>query len=306
MQFYASDFLDRAAERRSDEAWLAVRIASPQTCVVPVFEERSLVACGEPPHAVVLPPGALGSIDPGEAIFLGVDEKDRAHFALEIGSARASMATEQRTEFIDLRRIGPLMEAREAGLLAYARAMTYWHRTHRFCGRCGSPTIVADGGWLRRCAGDGCEQPHFPRTDPAIIVRVLHGDRILLGRQAAWPPRWYSVLAGFVEPGESLEETVRREVAEESGVHVREVHYNGSQPWPFPSSLMLGFCAEAEGEKLDLSREELVDARWMTRQQVHDEVSGGVLRLPPPQSISRRLIDEWLASGNGNGNGAPR
>lgn len=298
MQFYASDFLERAAERRSDEEWLAARIVAPQTRVVPVFQERSLVASGEPPRAVVLAPEDLGGFDASEAIFLGVDQEDRAHFTIEVGSGRAALVAEQRTEFIDLRRIGSLMDAREAGLLAYARAMTYWHRTHRFCGRCGCPTIVGDSGWLRRCAADGCEQPHFPRTDPAIIVRVLHEDRILLGRQAAWPPRWYSVLAGFVEPGESLEETVRREVAEESGVRVSKVRYQGSQPWPFPSSLMLGFCAEAESERLDLSGEELVDARWMTRRQVHDEVAGGTLRLSPPQSISRRLIDDWLLNGN--------
>lgn len=304
MQFYGSYFLDRAAERRSDEDWLRARIASPETRIVPVFEERSLVSPGETPRAVVLTPADLGSLDLDETVFLGVDESEHAHFAIELGSARAALAAEQRTEFIDLRRIGPLLDAREAGLLAYARAMTYWHRTHRFCGRCGCPTLVGDAGWLRRCASDGCEQPHFPRTDPAIIVRVLHGDRILLGRQAAWPPRWYSVLAGFVEPGESLEETVRREVAEESGVKVGEVSYHGSQPWPFPSSLMLGFGAEAESEDLDLSRDELVDARWMTRQQIADEVAAGALRLPPPQSISRRLIDEWLSSKNGsNGNG---
>ncbi len=186
------------------------------------------------------------------------------------------------------------MEAREAGLAAYARAMVHWHQTHRYCGACGASTDVEQAGYLRRCRAEGCGRQHFPRTDPAIIVRVTHGERVLLGRQATWPKRWFSVLAGFVEPGESLEDCVRREVLEETGVAVHDIVYNSSQPWPFPSSLMLGFSAVAAGDELKIQDDELEEARWFERNEILAGVADGELRLSPITSISRHLIDEWL------------
>ena len=292
--FYANGFLERAAELRGDTDWLADRCADPDSRVVPLRRDCNLVLPGEPPRALLLSATDLGPLDADHAIFLGIDADKRAYFAVEDAGEVSVTPAAAGAEFIDLRRLGPLMSAGDAGLLAYARAMAHWHRTHQFCGRCGCPTRSDQGGWVRRCDSDGCDQPHFPRTDAAIIVRVTHGEQILLGRQPGWPPRWYSVLAGFVEPGERLEDTVRREVREESGVRVGAVRYVASQPWPFPSSLMLGFTAEAEDTMIDLSNDELEDARWMTRESIREQVAAGELRLSPPQSISRRLIDEWM------------
>jgi NAD+ diphosphatase len=194
------------------------------------------------------------------------------------------------TAFLELRPLTPLLAADDAGLLAYARAMAIWRARHRHCGVCGAATLASRAGHILTCSNPGCAQEFFPRIDPAIIVLVSDGERALLGRQASWAPRRYSTIAGFVEPGESLEDAVVREVQEETGVRVASVRYHSSQPWPFPSSLMLGFFASApEGSPVRISGE-LEDARWFTRAQV----SSGEALAPPTQSISWRLIEAWL------------
>jgi NAD+ diphosphatase len=182
-------------------------------------------------------------------------------------------------------------------MLAYAKAMTYWHRCHRFCGNCGSPTVSTQGGHLRVCTNPQCGQHHFPRTDPAIIVLVTSGERCLLGRQQIWPAGRYSIIAGFVEPGESLEAAVAREVREETGIAVEQVRYWASQPWPFPSSLMLGFRAEAASTSVQLRDGELEAARWLSREEIAIELRQGALRLPPEVSISYQLIESWFDAG---------
>jgi NAD+ diphosphatase len=192
---------------------------------------------------------------------------------------------------LGLREVAPLVSQSEGALLAYASGILSWHRRHRFCGVCGSATRSTQGGPVRVCASEGCGEQHFPRTDPAVIMLVTDGERSLLGRQSAWPPLVYSTLAGFVEPGESLEEAVRREVYEETSVELDEVHYHSSQPWPFPSSLMLGFTARARTREIRLQPEELEDARWFTRDEVRRR--DGV-ELPSSISIARRLIEDWL------------
>jgi NAD+ diphosphatase len=188
--------------------------------------------------------------------------------------------------------VGSLLPAQEAGLLAYARALAHWHARHRFCGACGRENLVASAGHARPCPACGNET--FPRTDPAVIVLVISGERCLLGRAARFPTGMYSTLAGFLEPGESLEETLAREVYEEVGVRVVEAVYRSSQPWPFPQSLMLGFRARALGEELRIDPEEIEDARWFTRAELRHEENRPV-RLPSSDSIARYLIDEWLA-----------
>jgi NAD+ diphosphatase len=185
------------------------------------------------------------------------------------------------------------LPAEEAGLLAYARAMVHWREQHRYCGRCGTRTIAAQGGHVMQCPNPACALQLFPRLDPAVIVLVTDGDRALLGRQPAWPPGRYSTIAGFVEPGESLEDAVAREVGEETGVRVGEIEYHSSQPWPFPSSLMLGFTARARRTDIDLSDDELEDARWFTRAQL----AAGEIALPTTHSISFRLIEDWYDAG---------
>jgi NAD+ diphosphatase len=210
-------------------------------------------------------------------------------FAYEIEGAE-SAAVPEGARFEDLRTVAALMPADQAGLLGYARAMIHWRRTHRRCGRCGADTVPGRAGHVLVCTNPTCRHEQFPRLDPAIIVLVSDGPRVLLGRQAAWPPGRYSTIAGFVEPGESLEDAVVREVAEETGVRVDQVRYHSSQPWPFPSSLMLGFTALATTHEVHLEDQELEDARWFTRA----DIESGTPKLPPPLSISFRLIEHWF------------
>jgi NAD+ diphosphatase len=199
-----------------------------------------------------------------------------------------------RGAFADLRAVGPLVAPDEGNLLAYARGLTWWHQRHRFCGVCGHPTLSAEAGHVRRCTNPDCGTSHFPRTDPAVIMLVHDGDRCLLGRQSRFPPGMYSTLAGFVEPGESLEEAVAREVLEETGVRVSDARYHSSQPWPFPASIMLGFHATATSREISTDQDELEDAAWFTRNELLTWDGSGSHRLPRPDSISRRLIEDWL------------
>jgi len=229
---------------------------------------------------------------PGGAVFLGL-HGERGWFALPAG-----LATVQAPARINLRAAAALWPVREATAFAQARAVLHWRSRHRFCGACGGPLEFRRAGWLGFCAG--CAIEHYPRTDPAVIVAVSDGERLLLGREAAWPPRRWSVLAGFVEPGETLEQTVMREVFEESAVQVRQCRYLGSQPWPFPSSLMLGFEADAEADEPVPNTDELEDARWFGRDEIGAALRGetaeeGIL-LSPTASISRWLIERWYGA----------
>jgi NAD+ diphosphatase len=193
-------------------------------------------------------------------------------------------------QFHDLRYLGSVLPADDASLAAHARALVVWHRLQKFCGHCGAMTRAESGGNTRKCRNDECGKTIFPRVEPAIIVLVSNGDRCLLGRQGSWPDGRYSTIAGFVEPGESLEDAVRREVMEETNVKVGNIHYHSSQPWPFPSALMLGFTAEAESEDIQLNDGELDDARWFSLK----EMTSGFPKLPYRISIARRLVDDWI------------
>jgi NAD+ diphosphatase len=273
---FAGAALDRAGTRRRDEAWLAARLADPATRIVAASEAGVLVE-GERPRVVRAPELPDGV----ETVLLGVDGDGAAVFAADPGDAFAG-------ERSGLRELAPVVSQTEGALLAHAVGLLNWHRRHRFCANCGAPTQAREAGHVRSCPVCGAE--HHPRTDPVVIMLVADGDRAMLGRQARWPAGRYSALAGFVEPGESLEEAVAREVREEAGVRIADIRYRSSQPWPFPTSLMLGFSARwAQGDPA-VRDGELEDVRWVTREEVRD---GGVL-LPPPQAIARRLIDEWL------------
>jgi NAD+ diphosphatase len=273
---FAGEALDRAAGRRLDAEWLAARLADPASRVV-VAGQSGVLVDGEQPRLLTpaeLPEGV-------DTVLLGVDGAGRAVFATDPDGGLEG-------EWRGLRDLAPVVSQADAGLLAHAVALLNWHRRHRFCANCGAPSEVREAGHLRVCPS--CGAVHHPRTDPVVIMLVADGDRAMLGRQAHWPAGRYSALAGFVEPGESLEEAVAREVLEESGVRVTDIEYRSSQPWPFPSSLMLGFRARwSEGEPA-VGDGELEDVRWFRR----DELVRGDALLPPPQAIARRLIDEWL------------
>ena len=268
--------LDRAGDRRTDEAWVARQLADPAARAVVAGPEGVHVRDG---RLALVPLAELG----GEPLLLGLGEDGGPVFAAEALDGA----------LMGLREAAATLPRADGGLAAYAAALLNWHRRHRFCANCGRPTEIREAGHVRRCPSCGAE--HHPRTDPVVIMLVLRGEEVLLGRQASWPRGRYSALAGFVEPGESLEEAVAREVLEEAQVVVGPPRYVSSQPWPFPASLMLGFTAPwASGEPV-IGDEELEDARWFTRDQVRDAVEErGPLRLPPPLAIARRLLDGWL------------
>ena len=285
---FAGAFVDRIGERRKDPDWLAEALANTSTRFVPVWRDRCLVG-GDPPTAILLDRADIEMhLSDEDAIFLGLF-RDQPAFAVPIdGNIDAPFG--ELGEFKDLRFLGTVLPPDEANLCAHARALSIWHDTAHYCPRCGSASQPEAGGNTRRCSNPDCGQVLFPRTDPAIIVLVAKGDRCVLGRQSSWPEGRYSTIAGFVEPGESLEDAVRREVYEETNIRVGDVRYHSSQPWPFPSSLMLGFIAEAASEKINLNDGELEDARWFSR----EELASGDVGLPFRISIARRLVDHFI------------
>ncbi len=232
-------------------------------------------------------PSYLGADDAGPFFALSAESKDAARVAAELGG-----------DFIDLRSAGVRLKVFEAGLFAYARALSHWQSRTRFCSVCGAPVVMVTAGHRARCTNPDCAIEHFPRVDAAMIVIVSYGDACLLGRQATWPERRYSTLAGFVEPGESLEDTVRREVFEEAGVRVGDCTYHSSQPWPFPASLMVGFTAEALDPTIRLGGE-LAEARWFTADDIIRGLAERTLGLSPPVSVSFRLIEHWMRENAG-------
>ncbi|HUR14696.1 MAG TPA: NAD(+) diphosphatase [Mycobacteriales bacterium] len=265
-----------AASRTSDEA-LAAAWESAQVLVVDE-QGRALV---DGTDLVLVPSPAAPE---GERLYLGRLD-GQSFFAV-----RGDLPRRLGARPLGLREVGAVLGDRDAGLLVHAIGLTNWHAVHPRCPRCGTPTDVVQGGAVRRCPSDGSE--HFPRTDPAVIVLITDGaDRCVLGRQATWPPGRYSTLAGFVEPGESAEQAVVREVQEESGLRVRDVTYCASQPWPFPSSLMLGFRARCDADAVPAAQDgELEDVRWFDRDELRDRFTGG----PPQVSIAHSLISHWL------------
>ena len=298
VNFYAGVGLDRMAERRGDTAWIEKLFRAAESRLIPVWRTRNLIAEGTVPEAVFLS-AAESAIDAAATLFLGILE-DRAYFAADLSHLEEHAlpaVTGGRGSFIDLRAVGAIMDRQHGGLLAYARGLAYWHSRHGFCGVCGARTVSAEGGHQRRCTNPACNADHFPRTDPAVIMLVTHGDKCLLARNRRFPLPMYSTLAGFVEPGESLEETVAREVYEESHIKVTDVRYQHSQPWPFPASIMLGFRARAVTTDIQIDGTELMDAGWFDRAQLRSAHDPEKFRTPRGDSIARRLIDEWLAEG---------
>lgn len=284
----SGSLMDRLGHMRDRREWIDGLLASSDTRFVPTQGAHNLLDTGDRPRAALLPfaelQTAFGRFE--SPVLLG-NLQDRHYFGVAVSEGAEAPAGLQ---FRDLRRFASVMEPWEVSLLAYARAMANWHRNHGFCARCGSVTMPASAGHSRVCLSEDCRRHHFPKVDPAIIVLVSDGPRCLLGRQAEWPEGRYSTIAGFVEPGESLEDAVRREVMEETGVQVSRARYHSSQPWPFPSSLMLGFLARAGSGEINLLDGELAEARWVSR----DDIRSGEILLPPPVSIAYGLIRHWF------------
>ena len=296
--FLAGPYIDRRAEARELEGWWDEARGDPQTRYVLSRGTAQLVR-GEPRPEVAF----LGGDHPlvqrasREAMLLLGWYRDARCVLVEVDDCDAPPDRDAAetvglpgVRFEELRPLAPLLEETVASLLAYARALSFWRVRHRFCGVCGARNLPTRAGHVMHCSSADCGTDVFPRIDPAIIVLVTDGERALLGRQASWPPGRYSTIAGFVEPGESLEDAVIRETLEETGVAVLESRYHSSQPWPFPSSLMLGFMASAAPGSLASGSAELEDARWFSRA----EIASGVPMLPPRTSISFRLIEHWF------------
>lgn len=305
--------LDRAAALRGDAAAQARFRTDPAARILPVWRGKPQIA-GE--SAMSLAPVAPGDAClahcTGEPIFLGLDG-EVPWFAADIsawepeGADTASLGafldpSEQRfptaagdSRFAELRRIMTRLSPLDAEIAASARALLEWHRAHRFCARCGAGSEPAQAGWQRDCPA--CGASHFPRTDPVVIMLITHGNSVLMGRSHAWPEGMYSLLAGFVEPGETVEAAVRREVFEEAGVRVGAVSYLASQPWPFPASLMLGCHGAALGNEITIDPKEIEDARWMSREEVLSAQAGDTPGILParPGAIARFLLESWLA-----------
>lgn len=284
---FTGDYIERCTHLRADSAALA---AQPEAGFLPVVDGRCLVD-EHGPLLVDRAQAAAALAAGAEPIFLG-RQAGRWLFALPVASRQAGEFTDgpANGRLVTLGEVTGRLPDPQAALLAYARAMALWQQRHRHCGVCGAPGRATGGGFVMACSNSSCGHRSFPRLDPAIIVLVHDGERCLLGRQPSWPAGRMSTLAGFVEPGESLEDAVRREVREETDVRVGRCDYLGSQPWPFPSALMIGFHARAESRRIQLNDGELAEARWLTRA----ELAAGACTLPPLASIAFRLIEAWF------------
>ena len=289
--FFSGPYIDRRSEQREDADWASAALADPETLYLLGSGTRHLVYTRPEPRIAFLEGGERAAIaaDASRLVLLGWF-RERRCVLLEVGLDSAP-ALPHGASFEELRPLSPLLAGEEAGLLAYARALSVWRARQRYCGACGAATVAERAGHCMRCTNAACAQEFFPRLDPAIIVLVTDGEHALLGRQATWPAGRYSTIAGFVEPGESLEDAVAREVMEETGGPVTGTRYDSSQPWPFPASLMIGFRASAPADARPIRASgELEDARWFSR----EEIRAGAALLPPAHSISCRLIRAWL------------
>ncbi len=294
--------LDRAAIERRDPVWIEAQLADPAARFLPLCSLDPLVKLGETRALAWARAELFDDLDPRpKPMLLGVDD-GIAHFAVDVSAVDEPVSTlglEGIAAFEDLRSIAGELTGGEVAIFAHARSLVDWHARHQHCPACCGDTTPALGGANRRCID--CSAEHFPRTDPVAIAVVVRGERCLLGRGPAWPDTMYSALAGFVELGETVEEAVRREVYEESGVKVGDVRYVKSQPWPFPSSLMLGCIAQAESEEITVDHAELVDARWFGLDEIRKALAAepGPLFVPPPFAIANHLMQAWVDSFDG-------
>lgn len=299
-RFYYDDItLDRAHHLRTDETWLSSNLSGSNARIIPVWQNQSLIFAGDRPEAAILGGTDAENIrqHASTLIFLGM-EGDIIYSAADLSHLEDphSINLPNNSGFEDLRRLATTLDPIDAGYLAYARALVHWHQNHLFCGVCGTATVAGRGGHERACANQSCGKVHFPRTDPAVIMLVTHPteEKCLLGHNKKFQGLRFSTIAGFVEPGEMLEQAVAREVYEETNIEVIDVEYKASQPWPFPASIMLGFRAHAVTTGIICHDQELIEAKWFSREEVLEMAAGNEALPPSNLSISRWLIDGWL------------
>jgi NAD+ diphosphatase len=289
--FFSGGQLDRSAELRNDPKFLQQAWQSPTTCFIAIWQTRCMV---EDNSIILLQRAELGGDWLAQdGIYLG-RLNNRDIFAVELPDELHPDGP-QEISFSNFRALMATYSEDDAALLAYAKGMLEWRKRHLHCGACGASNTATSGGFIMECSADSCATRSFPRLDPAVIVLTTHEDRCLLGRQTSWPEDSYSTIAGFVEPGESLEDALSREVHEETNIRIGASRYLGSQPWPFPNAIMLGFHADAITTDIRLNDGELADARWLSR----EDLAAGDIAIPPPQSIAFRLIERWFDKWDG-------
>ncbi len=295
---FAGNPLNRASERRGDAGWLAEQLQSPDSLGLALWNGKPLIEKTKDDGAQIayLPAKLVGELagGPERLLFMGL-WKDTAIFALDMeGAADPAQGPLQGLgEFKDLRQVAMQLPGTEAAICGTAKQMFEWRRRHGYCAACGQPSEAVDGGWKRKCPS--CQVEHFPRTDPVVIMLAYHGERCMLGRQEIWPAGMFSALAGFLEPGESIEEACARELNEEAGLRTRQVRYHSTQPWPYPSSLMIGLIAEVEDDEGTPDQTELSEVRWFTRAEARALIAGQIEATfaPGPLAIAHQLIKAW-------------
>ena len=305
--FYTSTAINRHGNYRNDKNLLNNIIIEKNTKFIPFYNGKNLfLEINKNIKPVIFNKIQLDEFFPngiGDKIFLGVaNTLNYIGVDLSLPNKKFECWLKENQIIInDLRKYGPILDDIEASFLALSNGMFFWHNTHKFCGSCGFQNFSTEGGFVMKCSNDKCGKSHFPRTDPAIITLISFQDKVLLGRSPRFPDSMYSTLAGFVEPGESLEQALEREVFEEVGIKVKNIKYFNSQPWPFPASLMLGFFAEAINDHMTIDYDEIEDAHWFSINELkslqHPSISGG-FKLPRVDSIARRLVDTWINSFN--------
>ncbi len=295
---YAENRLERAAERRRDDAALQALLSGAQAGVYVIGGDLIVMKKSAPLNDPLFTIAEARTLSEAtETVFLGhLDEAGRFGFGIDPAAAEA-LKTRDDLFVTDLRSIAVqgLVDADHLPPIAEAKSVLHWHAKHRFCSNCGAPTQVVDGGWRRDCAS--CKTQHFPRTDPVVIMLAIDGDNCLLGRSPRFASTMWSCLAGFIEPGESFEDAVHRETREEAGIVCGRISYYRSQPWPFPSSLMIGCHAEALSRDIVIDREELEDARWFSKGEVVTmlmRTHPDGLTTPPPMAIAHHIIRAWV------------
>jgi NAD+ diphosphatase len=299
---FAGNPLNRASEKRTDSGWIESRRRDPSSLILPLWRLEPFLLGPEKSDAAatlgLMRPGIADSLASADAacIFLGLDG-DAAVFALDVSQA-ADPANEGPLAglgyFRDARMAAQIVSIKDAAIIAQAKALIDWHQRHGFCPRCGASTRITDAGYRRVCGK--CNAEHFPRVDPVVIMLATQGDACLVGRGKQFPPGMFSALAGFVEPGETIEEAVRRELMEEASAKVGEVTYYATQPWPFPSSLMIGCFAKAISREAKADQIEIAEVRWIERGAARELIAGKQvdgIRVPPPIAIAHHLIKTW-------------